>query len=85
MKVIGPLTDPTAHGASASDAFHLVIPSIPGYGDWAEPAALGWDPVRIAKAWVALMQRLGYDRFAAKAAIGVRPSRNSWRYLRRIT
>ena len=66
MKVIGPLTDPTAHGASASDAFHLVIPSIPGYGYSAEPAALGWDPVRIAKAWVVLMQRLGYDRFVAQ-------------------
>ncbi|MGA8796210.1 MAG: epoxide hydrolase, partial [Candidatus Cybelea sp.] len=66
MKVIGPLTDPAAHGASASDAFHLVIPSIPGYGYSAEPAALGWDPVRIAKAWVALMQRLGYDRFVAQ-------------------
>ncbi|MFZ0573719.1 MAG: epoxide hydrolase [Candidatus Cybelea sp.] len=66
MKVIGPLTDPTADGASASDAFHLVIPSIPGYGYSAEPAALGWDPVRIAKAWVVLMQRLGYDRFVAQ-------------------
>jgi pimeloyl-ACP methyl ester carboxylesterase len=66
MKVIGPLTDPTAHGASASDAFHLVIPSIPGYGYSAEPEALGWDPVRIAKAWVELMQRLGYDRFVAQ-------------------
>jgi pimeloyl-ACP methyl ester carboxylesterase len=66
MKVIGPLTDPTAHGASASDAFHLVIPSIPGYGYSVEPAALGWDPARIAKAWVALMQRLGYDKFVAQ-------------------
>jgi pimeloyl-ACP methyl ester carboxylesterase len=66
MKVVGPLTDPTAHGGSAPDAFHLVIPSIPGYGYSAEPVALGWDPVRIAKAWVALMQRLGYDRFVAQ-------------------
>src|SRR5579872_559122 len=66
MKVIGPLTDPTAHGASAADAFHLVIPSIPGYGYSAEPKALGWDPVRVARAWVALMQRLGYDRFVAQ-------------------
>jgi pimeloyl-ACP methyl ester carboxylesterase len=66
MKVIGPLTDPTAHGASAPDAFHLVIPSIPGYGYSAEPAALGWDPIRIAKAWVVLMQRLGYDKFVAQ-------------------
>ena len=66
MKVIGPLTDPTAHGAIASDAFHLVIPSIPGYGYSAEPKTLGWDPIRIAKAWVVLMQRLGYDRFVAQ-------------------
>ena len=66
MKVIGPLSDPTAHGANASDAFHLVIPSIPGYGYSPEPATLGWDPVRIAKTWVALMQRLGYNRFVAQ-------------------
>ncbi len=66
MKVIGPLSDPTAHGASASDAFHLVIPSIPGYGYSPEPATLGWDPVRIAKAWVALMKRLGYNQFVAQ-------------------
>jgi pimeloyl-ACP methyl ester carboxylesterase len=66
MKVIGPLSDPTAHGASATDAFHLVIPSIPGYGYSAEPTALGWDPVRVAKAWVVLMQRLGYDKFVAQ-------------------
>jgi pimeloyl-ACP methyl ester carboxylesterase len=66
MKVIAPLTDPTAHGATASDAFHLVIPSIPGYGYSAEPAVLGWDPIRIAKAWVVLMQRLGYDKFVAQ-------------------
>jgi pimeloyl-ACP methyl ester carboxylesterase len=66
MKVIGPLSDPTAHGASASDAFHLVIPSIPGYGYSPEPTTLGWDPVRIAKAWVALMKRLGYGHFVAQ-------------------
>ena len=66
MKVIGPLTDPTAHGASASDAFHLVIPSIPGYGYSPEPTTLGWDPVRIAKAWVVLMERLGYTQFVAQ-------------------
>ena len=65
-KVIGPLTDPTAHGASASDAFHLVIPSIPGYGYSPEPTTLGWDPIRIAKAWVVLMQRLGYGQFVAQ-------------------
>lgn len=66
MKVINPLTDPTAHGASASDAFHLVIPSIPGYGYSPEPTTLGWDPIRIAKAWVALMKRLGYNQFVAQ-------------------
>lgn len=66
MKVIGPLTDPTAHGANASDAFHLVIPSIPGYGYSPEPATLGWDPVRVAKAWVVLMERLGYNQFVAQ-------------------
>ncbi len=66
LKVIDPLTDPTAHGASASDAFHLVIPSIPGYGYSPEPATLGWDPVRVAKAWVALMKRLGYNQFVAQ-------------------
>ena len=66
MKIIGPLTDPTAHGASASDAFHLVIPSIPGYGFSPEPTTLGWDPIRIAKAWAVLMQRLGYEKFVAQ-------------------
>ena len=66
MKVIAPLTDPTAYGGSASDAFHVVIPSMPGYGYSAEPAVLGWDPVRIARAWVVLMQRLGYDKFVAQ-------------------
>src|SRR6516165_12207506 len=65
-KVIDPLTNPTAHGASVSDAFHLVIPSIPGYGYSPEPATLGWDPVRIAKAWVVLMKRLGYKQFVAQ-------------------
>jgi pimeloyl-ACP methyl ester carboxylesterase len=66
MKIIEPLTDPTAHGASASDAFHLVIPSLPGHGFSAKPAATGWDPVRIARAWVVLMKRLGYTRFVAQ-------------------
>ena len=65
-KIIGPLTNPTAHGASASDAFHLVIPSMPGYGYSPEPTTLGWDPVRMAKAWVVLMERLGYPKFAAQ-------------------
>ena len=60
LKIIGPLANPTAHGASASDAFHLVIPSLPGYGFSGKPAATGWDPARIARAWVVLMKRLGY-------------------------
>ena len=66
MKIIEPLTNPTAHGASASDAFHLVIPSLPGHGFSAKPTATGWDPVRIAQAWVVLMKRLGYTRFVAQ-------------------
>ena len=66
MKVIDPLTNPAAYGANASDAFHLVIPSIPGYGYSAEATALGWDPVRIVKAWIVLMQRLGYNQFVAQ-------------------
>ena len=66
LKIIGPLTDPTAHGASASDAFHLVIPSLPGYGFSGKPTAPGWNPVSIAKAWATLMQRLGYTRYVAQ-------------------
>src|SRR6266849_905962 len=66
LKIIGPLTNPTAHGASAADAFDLVIPSLPGHGFSAKPATTGWDPVRIAAAWVVLMKRLGYTRFVAQ-------------------
>ena len=66
LKIIEPLTNPTAHGASASDAFHLVIPSLPGHGFSAKPTATGWDPVRTARAWVVLMKRLGYARFVAQ-------------------
>jgi pimeloyl-ACP methyl ester carboxylesterase len=66
LKIIEPLIDPTAHGASASDAFHLVIPSLPGHGFSAKPAATGWDPVRIARTWVVLMKRLGYTEFVAQ-------------------
>jgi pimeloyl-ACP methyl ester carboxylesterase len=66
LKIIEPLTDPTAHGASAEDAFHLVIPSLPGHGFSAKPATTGWDPARIARAWVELMKRLGYTRFVAQ-------------------
>jgi pimeloyl-ACP methyl ester carboxylesterase len=66
LKIIDPLTNPTAHGASASDAFDLVIPSLPGHGFSAKPTATGWDPVRIARAWVELIKRLGYTRFVAQ-------------------
>jgi pimeloyl-ACP methyl ester carboxylesterase len=66
LKVVGPLTDPTAHGGSAEDAFHLVIPSIPGYGFSGKPTTPGWDPARIARAWVVLMKRLGYAQFVAQ-------------------
>jgi len=66
LKIIEPLTNPTAHGAGAADAFHLVIPSLPGHGFSAKPAGTGWDPVRVARAWVELMKRLGYTRFVAQ-------------------
>jgi len=66
LNVIGPLTDPPAHGGSAEDAFHLVIPSLPGYGFSVKPQETGWDSARIARAWVVLMKRLGYARFVAQ-------------------
>ena len=66
LEVIGPLTDPTAHGGNADDAFHLVLPSLPGYGFSSEPAELGWDSGRIALAWAELMSRLGYTRYVAQ-------------------
>src|ERR1700736_4359387 len=66
LKIIDPLTNPTAHGASASDAFHLVIPSLPGHGFSGKPTAPGWTPVTIARAWATLMQRLGYTRYVAQ-------------------
>ena len=66
LKIIEPLTNPTAHGGEASDAFHLVIPSLPGHGFSAKPTKPGWDPVRTARAWVELMKRLGYRRFVAQ-------------------
>jgi pimeloyl-ACP methyl ester carboxylesterase len=66
LKIIDPLTNPTAHGANASDAFHLVIPSLPGYGFSGKPATIGWGPDRIARAWAVLMKRLGYTRYAAQ-------------------
>ena len=66
LKIIDPLTNPTAHGGSASDAFDVVIPSLPGYGFSGKPTTTGWDPQRIARAWVVLMKRLGYTRFVAQ-------------------
>jgi len=66
MKIIEPLTNPTAHGGTASDAFHLVIPSLPGHGFSGKPTAPGWNPVTIARAWATLMQRLGYTRYVAQ-------------------
>jgi pimeloyl-ACP methyl ester carboxylesterase len=66
VKIIGPLTDPTAHGGSAEDAFHLVIPSMPGYGFSGKPTTTGWGPERMARAWAVLMKRLGYARYVAQ-------------------
>ena len=67
FKVIGPLTDPVAHGGSADDAFDLVLPSLPGFGFSHKPESAGWGIARIARAWVALIERLGYgERFAAQ-------------------
>jgi pimeloyl-ACP methyl ester carboxylesterase len=66
LETIGPLTDPTAHGGRAEDAFHLVLPSIPGYGFSDEPTELGWGPIRIGQAWAELMRRLGYTRYVAQ-------------------
>ena len=66
LKIIDPLTNPTAHGGSASDAFHVVIPSIPGYGFSGKPTTTGWDPAHIARAWVVLMKRIGYEKFVSQ-------------------
>jgi pimeloyl-ACP methyl ester carboxylesterase len=66
LEVVGPLTDPTSHGGNAEDAFDLVLPSLPGYGFSGEPAEVGWDPGRIARAWAELMTRLGYTRYVAQ-------------------
>jgi pimeloyl-ACP methyl ester carboxylesterase len=66
LKVIGPLTDPAAYGGKAEDSFDVVIPSLPGYGFSGKPAATGWDPARTARAWIVLMQRLGYKRYVAQ-------------------
>jgi pimeloyl-ACP methyl ester carboxylesterase len=66
LGAVGPLTDPTAHGGRAEDAFHLVLPSLPGYGFSSEPAEVGWNPDRVAQAWAELMRRLGYTRYVAQ-------------------
>jgi pimeloyl-ACP methyl ester carboxylesterase len=66
LKIIGPLTNPEAHGGHASDAFHVVIPSLPGYGFSGKPAAAGWGPERIARTWTELMKRLGYTKYVAQ-------------------
>lgn len=66
LKIIDPLTNPTAHGGSPADAFHLVIPSMPGYGFSGKPTSTGWDPSRIARAWIVLMKRLGYTKYVAQ-------------------
>jgi pimeloyl-ACP methyl ester carboxylesterase len=66
LKIIDPLTNPTAHGGSAADAFDVVIPSLPGHGFSGTPTTLGWDPIRIARAWIVLMNRLGYSRYVAQ-------------------
>ena len=66
LNVVGPLSDPTAFGGDAADAFHVVVPSMPGYGYSGKPTTTGWDPVHIADAWIALMRRLGYTRFVAQ-------------------
>src|SRR3712207_1465442 len=66
LEVVGPLTDPTAHGGRAEDAFHLVLPSLPGYGFSGEPTDVGWDVARVGRAWAELMRRLGYSRYVAQ-------------------
>src|SRR5947209_435237 len=66
LKIVDPLANPTAHGASAADAFDVVIPSMPGYGFSGKPTTTGWDPAHIARAWVVLMRRLGYTKFVAQ-------------------
>ena len=66
LKIVGPLTDPTAYGGSVADAFDVVIPSLPGYGFSGKPGTTGWDPIRIARAWIVLMKRLGYTRYVAQ-------------------
>ena len=75
LETVGPLTDPTAHGGRAEDAFDLVLPSLPGYGFSGEPTEVGWDPGRNAFAWAELMKRLGYTRYVAQGGCGQRRDR----------
>jgi pimeloyl-ACP methyl ester carboxylesterase len=81
IKVVGPLTDPTAHGGNAADAFDVVIPSIPGYGFSGKPSGIGWDPDHIARVWAQLMQRLEYTHYVAQGGDWGAPAR--WRARRR--
>jgi hypothetical protein len=78
LGVVGPLTDPTAHGGQAEDAFDLVLPSLPGYGFSDQPAEIGWDPGRVAQAWAELMSRLGYSRYVTQGAIRVLALPTRW-------
>ena len=84
LKIIGPLTDPTAHGGRAEDAFDVVIPSLPGYGFSGKPTGAGWDPDRIARAWAELMKRLGYTRYVAQGGDWGRRSQARWHAKRRL-
>jgi Epoxide hydrolase N terminus len=79
LEIIDPLTNPTAHGGSASDAFDIVIPSLPGHGFSGKPTATGWDPIRIARAWTVLMKRLGYTRYVAQGGDWGNAVRSKWR------
>ena len=83
LEIVGPLTDPTAHGGSAEDAFHLVLPSLPGYGFSGEPAEVGWDSGRTARAWAELMRRLGYARYVAQGGDRAPASPTRWAARRR--
>lgn len=78
LKIIDPLTNPTAHGGTAADAFDVVIPSMPGYGFSAKPTEPGWDPLRIARSWIVLMERLGYNRYTAQGGDWEHSSLNRW-------
>jgi pimeloyl-ACP methyl ester carboxylesterase len=78
LKTVGPLTDPTAHGGGAEDAFDLVLPSMPGYGFSEKPTSVGWDPDRIAQAWGELMKRLGYTRHVSQGGDWGRSSPKRW-------